>query len=103
MSNITNIKEKVDHLEKQQRLLWPKFDQELKGKLQGQTIITKFITETFKASQLEKDLGIILQHRSIEEAIKIEMGSSKDVELYQKQVVNVIKYLYDFDQKKETP
>jgi hypothetical protein len=31
------------------------------------------------------------------------LGSSKVVELNQKQVVNVVKFLYDFEQKKATP
>ena len=84
MSNLTNVKEKVQQLEKQQRLLWPNFDQELKGKLVGQTTVSKFIAESFKQSKLEKDLVLILSQRSIEEGTKKELGNAKTVELNQK-------------------
>ena len=84
MSNLTNILQKVQQLEKQQRLLWPNFDQELKGKLVGQLLVSKFIVESFKQSKLEKDLVLILQNRSIEEGTKKETGNAKTVELNQK-------------------
>jgi|SaaInl59LU_5_DNA_1037362.scaffolds.fasta_scaffold161480_1 hypothetical protein len=70
MSNITNVKEKIQQLEKQQRLLWPMFDQELKGKILGGANVGQFIMESFKQSKLEKDLAMILPKRSIEQGIK---------------------------------
>jgi hypothetical protein len=70
MSNITNVKEKIQQLEKQQRLLWPMFDQELKGKIFGGANVGQFIMESFKQSKLEKDLAMILPQRSIEQGIK---------------------------------
>ena len=74
MSNLTNVNEKVLKLEKQQRLIWPRFDQELNGKLVGQIQITKFIFETFKQSDLEKDLAVILATKSIEDGTQLQMG-----------------------------
>ena len=70
MPNFTNVKEKIQQLEKQQRLMWPMFDQELKGKIFGSANVGKFIMESFKQSKLEKDLALILPQRSIEQGIK---------------------------------
>jgi hypothetical protein len=109
MSYLTNVKDKVLKLEKQQRLLWPQFDQELNGKLVGQIQITKFIVETFKQSDLKKDLDLILTTKSIEQGSQLQMGPDtradkkaiRLVELNQKQYINLIKYLYEFEQKQE--
>jgi hypothetical protein len=108
MSNLTNVKDKVLKLEKQQRLLWPQFDQELNGKLEGQTLITKFIIEIFKQSGLTEDLVFILTSKSIEQGTQLQMGGdsradkkvSRPIVLNQKQFISLIKYLYDFEQKK---
>jgi hypothetical protein len=106
-----NVKDKVLNLEKKQRYIWPQFDQELNGKLVGQTQITKFIIETFKQSDLEKDLVLILTTKSIEKGTQIIMGPdsrsdkkvARPIELNQKQYMDLIKYLYDFEQKKDAP
>ena len=79
MPNLTNVKEKIAQLEKQQRLLWPLFDQELKGKINGSANAGQFIVESFKQCKLEKDLALILQQRSIEDGIKQEVGSAKTI------------------------
>ena len=67
---ITAVNEKLQALDKEQKLLWPKFDQDLNGKLDGKAQVTQFVNEVFKKCKLEKDLAIILKQRSIEDGLK---------------------------------